>query len=100
METLFFGVNSITIVSLLFSIIFTVSVVWRVEKKLDVSYKFFLVGIICIFAAEIVDLYYSVDNQAAVALLVKILRMAFAVSFLSGVLFMLNIVRKLDGEKK
>lgn len=100
METIFFGVNTIIIAALLFSIIFTAGVVWRVEKKLDISYKFFLAAIVCVFLAEIFDLYYTLDNQAMIALLVKTLRMLFAIFFLMGVLFMRNILRKLDGEKE
>jgi hypothetical protein len=100
METIFFGVNTIIIAALLFSIIFTAGVVWRVEKKLDISYKFFLAAIVCVFVAEIFDLYYTLDNQIMIALLVKTLRMLFAIFFLTGVLFMRNILRKIDGEKE
>ncbi|MDR3559066.1 MAG: hypothetical protein P4L62_02910 [Candidatus Pacebacteria bacterium] len=99
MEKIFFGVNAITIIALLLAIIFTAGVVWRVEKKLDISYKFFLTAIILLLAAEILDLYYSIDNQIRIALMVKSLRMLFAVFFLVGVLFMRNIVRDLDGEE-
>lgn len=82
------------------SVVFMLGVVWRVEKKLDVSYKFFLAAIICLFIAEVLDLYYTLDNQVMIALLVKTSRMFFAIFFLTGVLFMRNILRKLDGEKK
>ena len=99
MEKIFFSVNAITIISLLFAIIFTAGIVWRVEKKLDISYKFFLTSVILLFLAEILDLYYSIDNQINIALIVKSLRMLFAIFFLVGVLFMRNIVRDLDGEK-
>ena len=99
MEKIFFSVNAITIISLLFAIIFTAGIVWRVEKKLDISYKFFLTSVILLFLAEILDLYYSIDNQINIALIVKSLRMLFAIFFLVDVLFMRNIVRDLDGEK-
>lgn len=100
MKMIFIGINTATIASLFLAIIFTAGVVWRVEKKLDVSYKFFLVAVICILVAEILDLYYAIDNQANIALIVKSLRMLFAFFFLTGVLFMRNIVRNLDGEEK
>ena len=99
MEKIFLGVNAITIASLLLAIIFTAGIVWRVEKKLDISYKFFLVAIVFLLAAESLDLYYGVDNHMNIALVVKSLRMLFAVFFLTGVLFMRNIVRNLDGEE-
>jgi len=97
---IFIGINIATIASLLLAIIFTAGVVWRVEKKLDISYKFFLAAATFLLLAEFLDLYYSIDNSAAIALAVKILRMLFALGFLSGVLFMRNIVRNLDGEEK
>jgi hypothetical protein len=100
METIFFWVNTIIVATLLFSIIFTAGVVWRVEKRLDISYKFFLAAIVCVFMAEVLDLYYTLDSQVTIALLVKTLRMFFAIFFLTGVLFMRNILRKLDGEKE
>ncbi len=99
MEKIFLSVNAITIISLLLAIIFTAGIVWRVEKKLDISYKFFLTAIILLLAAEILDLYYGIDNQIKIALIVKSLRMFFALFFLTGVLFMRNIVREMDGEK-
>jgi hypothetical protein len=99
METIFIGVNTITIGSLLLAIIFTAGVVWRVEMKLDISYKFFLAAVIFLLLAEVLDLYYSIDNSAVIALGVKTLRMLFAIGFLSGVLFMRKIVRDLDGER-
>jgi hypothetical protein len=39
------------------------------------------------------------DNALQIALAVKILRTLFTVCFLTGVLLMRDIVRKLDGEK-
>ena len=99
MEKIFLSVDAITIATLFLSVVFTAGVVWRVEKKLDISYKFFLTAIIFLLAAEIMDLYYGVDNQLEITLVVKILRMIFAVLFLIGVLFMRDIVRGLDGEE-
>ena len=97
-QTLFLIINAITIGAILLSIIYTAGVVWRVEKELDVSYKFFLAAIIFLLAGEIVSLYPS-DQAVTIELIVKILRMIFTLCFLSGVLFMRDIVRKIDGEK-
>ena len=99
MEKLFLGINIFSIALILLSIIFTAGVVWRVEKKLDISYKFFLIAIVVLLVAEILDLYYGIDNQIKIALAVKLLRAFFALFFLVGVLFMRKIVRDLDGEK-
>ena len=99
MEKIFLGINLVTIIALLLAVIFTAGVVWRVEKELDISYKFFLTAIVFLLVAEILDLYYGVDNQLEIALIVKGLRMIFAILFLVGVLFMRDIVRDLDGEE-
>jgi hypothetical protein len=100
MHAIFLSLNVVTIGALLLTLIFTAGIVWRVEKELDVSYKFFLLAIVLLILAEIADLYYSIDAAEAVALVVKIARVSFAVFFLIGILFMRDIVRKLDGEKE
>jgi len=97
-QTLFLIINATTIGAILLSIIYTAGVVWRVEKELDISYKFFLTAIIFLLAAEIVSLYPS-EQAATLEIIVKALRMIFTLCFLSGVLFMRDIVRKIDGEK-
>ncbi len=100
MESIFFAVNAVTITSLFLAVIYTAGVVWRVEMKLDVSYKFFLAAVVFLLVAEILSLYYPADKAALAELAVKSLRMLFALGFLSGVLFMRNAMRSLDGEIK
>ncbi len=99
METYFYLTNAITIAALLLAVAFTAGIVWRTEKELDASYKFFLAGVVLLLIAEIADLYYAIDKQIIIALTIKILRALFAVCFLVGTLLMRDIVRKLDGEK-
>lgn len=96
---MFLSLNIVTISALLLALIFTAGIVWRVEKELDISYKFFLLAVLFLIGAEIAELYYAIDNAQAVALAVKALRALFALAFLVGVVFMRDIVRKLDGEK-
>ena len=97
-EFVLLGINAVAIGTLLLSIIYTAGVVWRVEKKLDISYKFFLAAIIFLFIGETLDLYYAINNTMRIALTVKILRMLFAICFLIGIIIMRKIIRKLDGE--
>lgn len=97
-ESILFALNFVTIGALLLSIIYTAGVVWRVEKELDTSYKFFLAAIIFLFFAEILGLYFS-ENIALLSIAVKSLRMLFTLCFLIGVLLMRDIARKIDGEK-
>lgn len=100
MENILLGMNIATIAILFFSVIYTAGVVWRVERELDVAYKFFLISVVAILVAELADLYYAVDGAVKLALAVKILRLVFAACFLAGVLFMRDIIRRADGEKK
>jgi hypothetical protein len=100
MENIFWIVNAVTIGALLLSIIYTAGVVWRVEMKLDVSYKFFLAGIIFLLLAEALSLYYPGAEMLKIALVVKVFRLIFALCFLLGVIFMRNLIRCMDGEKK
>jgi NADH:ubiquinone oxidoreductase subunit 3 (subunit A) len=98
-ESLFFIVNFITVGALSLSIIYTAGIVWRVEKKLDISYKFFLSAIIFLFAAEILSLL-SIKNSLGFVLTIKVLQMLFTLCFLFGVLLMRNITQKVDTEIK
>ncbi len=100
MEAALYLMKIAMIVALIVSIAYTVGVVWRVELKLDTSYKFFLVGIILFFLAEILDFWYVPESRPAVVVAVAALRMFFSFCFLLGVVFMRDIVRNLDGEKE
>lgn len=98
METAFFITDIVIVAALLLSVIYTVGVVWRVEMKLDTSYKFFLASVVFILSAELIDLYAPVGAEQGNALAVKALHALFALSFLAGILFMRDIVRDLVGE--
>lgn len=99
MEAALYLMNIATLVALIIAIAYTVGVVWRVELRLDTSYKFFLIGIICFFLAEILDFWYVPESRPTIVFAVEALRMVFSLCFLLGVVFMRGIVRNLDGEK-
>ncbi|MBP9751985.1 MAG: hypothetical protein KBD19_03955 [Candidatus Moranbacteria bacterium] len=99
MEAILYLMNIATLVALIIAIAYTAGVVWRVEFRLDTSYKFFLVGIIFFFLAEIIDFWYVPESRPTIAAIVEGLRMLFSFCFLIGVVFMRGIVRNLDGEK-
>lgn len=91
-------INIAVLVFALLSIIYTFGVVWRVEKKLDVSYKLFLISIFAFTVGEITKIF----NQPSVPqlnLLINISRLFFAFFFLAGILTMRSLIRKVDGEK-
>ena len=80
----------------LFSIIYTFGVVWRVEKKLDTSFKLLLAAIISFTLSEIIFILPFAWSQN-ISLIAKII---FAIFFLVGILEMRSMLRKMDGELK
>ena len=90
--------KGIIIVGALLSVVYTFGVVWRVEKKLDLSYKFFLSAIISFTLSEIIILFeFPVPGLSTIISLA--LRVAFVIFFLAGILEMRNMLRRMDGEK-
>lgn len=90
--------KGIIILGALLSIVYTFGVVWRVEKKLDLSYKFFLCAIISFTLSEITILFEF--GKPGLAMIINlVLRAAFVIFFLGGILEMRNMIRRLDGEK-
>jgi hypothetical protein len=80
------------------AIIFGFGVVWRVEKKLDVSFKLFLAAIISFFAGEVSSLLY-IPKAGLLLYAAPLAKILFAVFFLAGMLTMRSMIRKIDGEK-
>lgn len=89
--------NTAIIIVSLFSIIYTTGIVWRVEKKLDISYKFFLSAIIVFMLSEIIGLLH-LPGRPWTADVSLALRLLFALLFLKGILTMRRMVRVMDGE--
>ena len=99
LDTVFLGIDILTVGLFLLVLLFSIGIVWRVEKELDWSYKFFVVAAASVMLADVMGLY-AANQEAFVVLLSKGLRFIGAVSFLVSILFMRDIVRKLDHEKK
>jgi len=93
------AIDAIIIVSSLLSVVYTLGVVWRVEKKLDLSYKLFLVAILAFMASIIIEILNPIQDYL-LELSANIMKMLFAVFFLAGVFTMRNMIRRIDGEKK
>lgn len=87
-----------TLLFVLLSIIFAFGVVWRVEKKLDTSFKLFLAAIISFFASEILGFFWT-GASAYLATSAVVLKTLFAFLFLLGILMVRNMLRNIDGEK-
>jgi hypothetical protein len=91
-------INAIIVASALFAIIYTFGVVWRVEKKLDISYKLFLIAIIAFVISELAG-FFNFEKGSWLFWLPNISKMIFAVFFLAGIWTMRSLIRKIDGEK-
>jgi hypothetical protein len=98
-DMMFLGMDILTIGLLLLVLVFTIGIVWRVEKKLDWSYKFFVVAAASIMLADVVGLY-AAHQGVTTAFLGKGLRLVGAIAFLASIVMMRDIVRQLDHEKK
>jgi uncharacterized membrane protein len=91
-------VADLTTLFLLFlSLVFTAGIVWRVERKLDVSYKFFLVALVVLLLAESLGKFFS--ETELYATIASLLKAVFGLFLLIGIWTMRDIVRDLDGEK-
>ena len=99
LDMIFLGMDIVTVGLFLLVLVFSIGIVWRVEKELDWSYKFFVVAAMSVMLADVLGLYYA-DDGSAVTLIAKGLRFVGAFAFLASVLLMRDIVRKLDHEKK
>lgn len=80
------------------AVVYTLGVVWRVEKKLDVAYKFFLAAILFFILSEIAPLANPFQDFW-LGLFAEGAKMMFAIFFLAGVWTMRSMIRKMDGEK-
>ena len=98
MDMILFGMDAMTIAIFLLILVFAVGIVWRVEKELDLSYKFFVAAATCLVLAEALSFYVS--QTMNVALWSKGLRTGGAVFLLVSILLMRDLVRKMDGEKE
>ena len=90
--------NVVGIVLTAFAIFYAAAVVWRVEKKLDISYKLFMAAVIAYAISLVLELFNAIDS-ATMELYVAITKIVFISLFLGGVLMMRDLIRDMDGEK-
>lgn len=86
-----------TLLLLFLSLVFTAGIVWRVERKLDVSYKFFMAALVVLLLAESLGKFFS-ETELYVTVS-SVLKVFFGMLLLAGIWTMRDIVRDLDGEK-
>jgi hypothetical protein len=90
--------QAVIILGSLLAIVYAFGVVWRVEKKLDLSYKLLLGSIISFTLSEILSLF-QFERRSWVLIFSFALKALFAILFLAGILEVRNMLRKMDGEK-
>jgi hypothetical protein len=98
-DIFFLGMDVVTLALFLVVLVFSVGIVWRVEKELDVAYKFFVVAAASVMLADVLGLSASFQESLILGVS-KALRLIGAVAFLASVWCMRDIVRRLDNEKK
>lgn len=89
--------NGTTLLLLFLALVFTAGIVWRVEKELDISYKFFLAALFVLLLSESIGKFFSETERFVVV--ASLLKSVFAGLLLAGVWTMRDAVRRLDGEK-
>lgn len=87
----------VIIVTLLFALVFTLGVIWRTEKKLDLTYKLFFVALLGFLGARVLGLGYFTDQEMK-TVLVDILDFIGVFFLLLSILEMRDIVRLLGHE--
>ncbi|MDX9913132.1 MAG: hypothetical protein RBS77_00960 [Candidatus Moranbacteria bacterium] len=91
------GILAIPLILLVFSLFFTVGIIWRAEMKLDFIYKIFFVALIFIFLATLSDTF--VKNKFFIVA-DRLLHLFFSIFLLISTWMMRNLMRDIDGEKK
>ncbi len=86
-----------TLFFLFLSLVFTAGIVWRVERKLDISYKCFLAALVLLLLSESLGKFFS--ETELYATISSVLKAVFGLLLLAGVWTMHDVVRDLDGEK-
>jgi len=97
LQSLYIAVDVFIIIGALLSVIYTFGVVWRVEKKLDVSYKLILAAIISFILSEIFRLL-ELGLPDIMKIVGLFFRAAFVAFFLLGILEVRKMIRQIDGE--
>jgi hypothetical protein len=91
-------INCLIVASAVLAVIFTIGIVWRVEKELDTSYKLFAISIISFTINEVLSIF-QFEGRIFVSMAILAFKLIFAICFLAGIIIMRDILRQMDGEK-
>ena len=90
---------ALTLVSLFVTLVYAVGIVWRVERELDLSYKFFAWAIFFLLLSEMLDLIPLSQIGIGPVIALRVTHLLAALFLFLGVFFMRDLVRRMDGEK-
>jgi hypothetical protein len=97
MNSILIGLEIIVVIIAFFSVVYSFGVVWRVEKKLDASYKLLLASIISFALSEIFS-FLEMGNQNLMKIITLILKLIFIILFLLSILEARKMIRQMDKE--
>lgn len=78
--------------------VYSLGIVWRTEKRLDLSYKSITIAIAALLVSKII-IFISFKSSSITTDISKILEIIFIIFLISGIWEMRHLIRKLDGEK-
>lgn len=90
--------NFVVILTALLSVVYAFGVVWRVEKKLDVSYKLLLLAIVFFTISEGLG-FFDIGTAGRIRFWMVLTKVLFALFFLLGILTARRMIQEVDGEK-
>ena len=96
MQTLELYVEILSCTLLLISLAFLLGIIWRVEMKLDLSYKLFFAAVVALLFSRIAGMLP--DDASWVGSDESALQLVFSVLFFGGVFTMRSLLRDV-GEK-
>ncbi|HOW60206.1 MAG TPA: hypothetical protein P5548_03365 [Candidatus Moranbacteria bacterium] len=82
---------------LVFSIIFTLGIIWRAEMKLDTVYKIFFVALVFLFISQGMELFVKNEIFSFVG---QIFNSLFFLVMLASIWMTRDLFKKIDEEKK
>jgi hypothetical protein len=99
MDLALLSLHYLVILTLLLGLVFTLGIIWRTEKKLDITYKLIFVALLSFLASRVIGLgyFFSVNFRDILVLGLDFVGVFF---ILLSILEMRDIVRILDKEKK
>jgi hypothetical protein len=86
----------LSLLILVVTIIFTLGIIWRVEKKLDLAYKVLFLALLMLFISDFLKIFIETEKFLVLS---QVSKFIFYVFLLAGIWMTRNLFRNIDGEK-